>query len=230
MPAPLNLPVQAAAKSVLAQLVDHITPDSTEVSIARIAADMLTQLGYPDTWYYDCPAFVLLGSRSQASVSGRDYQPSEEAVGLQNLVTVDLSPRSGTLWGDCARSFYVEDGICRTLPLGDEFTRGYEAEQSLHNIMLRFARPETTFNDLYELANESIIDAGFENLDFLGNVGHSICEQRDQRLYIESGNNRRLGEVICFTFEPHIRLRAGKWGYKHENIYYFNDDGTPCEL
>ena len=83
---------------------------------------------------------------------------------------------------------------------------------------------------LYELANESIIDAGFENLDFLGNVGHSICERRDQRLYIESGNNRCLGEVTCFTFEPHIRLRTGKWGYKHENIYYFDDDGAPCEL
>ncbi|WP_248769690.1 M24 family metallopeptidase [Pseudomonas sp. MWU12-2345] len=230
MPAPLNLPVQAAAKSVLAQLVNHITPNSTEASIVRIAADMLTQLGYPDTWYYDCPAFVLLGSRSLASVSGRDYQPSEEAVGLRNLVTVDLSPRSGTVWGDCARSFYVEDGICRTMPLGDDFTRGYVAEQSLHDIMLRFVHPETTFNDLYELANESIIDAGFENLDFLGNVGHSICERRDQRLYIESGNNRRLGEVTCFTFEPHIRLRAGKWGYKHENIYYFDDDGAPCEL
>lgn len=230
MPAPLNLPVQAAAKSVLAQLVNNIAPTSTEASIARTAADILTQLGYPDTWYYDCPAFVLLGSRSLASVSGRDYQPSEETVGLQNLVTVDLSPRSGTLWGDCARSFYVEDGICRTLPLGDDFTRGYEAEQSLHGIMLRFVRPETTFNDLYELANESIIDAGFENLDFLGNVGHSICERRDQRLYIESGNNRCLGEVTCFTFEPHIRLRTGKWGYKHENIYYFDDDGAPCEL
>lgn len=230
MTVPLNLPVQTAAKSVLAELVYHITPRSTEASIARVAADLLRQAGYPDTWYYDCPAFVLLGSRSLASVSGRDYLPSEETVGSQNLVTVDLSPRSGNIWGDCARSFYVEEGICRSVPIGEDFTRGHEAEQSLHEVMLQFVNPDTTFSDLYELANESIIDADFENLDFLGNVGHSICERREQRLYIESGNHRRLGEVTCFTFEPHIRLRTGQWGYKHENIYYFDDDGTPREL
>ena len=230
MPAPRNLLVQTAAKSVLAQLVGHIKPDLTESSIAKIAADLLRHSGFPDTWYYDCPAFVLLGSRSSISVSGRDYRPSSEKVGLDNLVTVDLSPRSGSDWGDCARSFYVEEGVCRSVPLGDEFTRGYQAEHSLHALMLRTVSPETTFNELYELANESIIDIGFENLDFLGNVGHSICEQRDRRLYIESGNNRELGEVACFTFEPHIRIRDGKWGYKHENIYYFDDDGVPCEL
>lgn len=230
MPVPPNLPVQAAAKSVLAELVNYITPGSTETSIAQNAADMLTQAGYPDTWYYNCPAFVLLGSRSSASVSGRDYVPDKEKVGLQNLVTVDLSPRSGNIWGDCARSFFVEGGVCRSLPIGEEFTRGYETEKSLHEIMLQFVNPETTFNELYELANASIIDAGFENLDFLGNAGHSICERREQRIYIEAGNNRRLGEVSCFTFEPHIRLRTGKGGYKHENIYYFDESGKPREL
>ncbi|WP_275629367.1 M24 family metallopeptidase [Pseudomonas sp. 273] len=230
MPVPLNLPIQAAAKLVLTQLVNHITPSSSEASIVRIAAEMLAHLGYPDTWYYDCPAFVLLGSRSLASISGRDYRPSEETVGFQNLVTVDLSPRSGTVWGDCARSFYVEQGICRTSPLGKEFARGFDVEQHLHRAMLRFVHPSTTFNELYEWANELIIDVGFENLDFLGNVGHSICERREERLYIESGNDRCLGEVTCFTFEPHIRVRGGKWGYKHENIYYFDGAGVACEL
>ncbi|BBP70551.1 hypothetical protein PHLH6_25550 [Pseudomonas sp. Seg1] len=230
MPAPRNRPVQAAAKSVLAQLVDHITPGSTEASIAKFAADRLAHAGYPHTWYYDCPAFVLLGSRSLLSVSGRDYQPSEEKVGLYNLITVDLSPRSGDIWGDCARSFYVEDGVCRTVPVGEEFTGGYAVQQRLHAHMLQFVRPETTFNDLYEWANEAVLDIGCENLDFLGNVGHSICERREQRLYIESGNHRQLGEVSCFTFEPHVRLHGGQWGYKHENIYYFDEDGAPCEL
>lgn len=141
MTVPLNLPVQTAAKSVLAELVYHITPRSTEASIARVAADLLRQAGYPDTWYYDCPAFVLLGSRSLASVSGRDYLPSEETVGSQNLVTVDLSPRSGNIWGDCARSFYVEEGICRSVPIGEDFTRGHEAEQSLHEVICNLLTP-----------------------------------------------------------------------------------------
>ncbi|WP_256680535.1 M24 family metallopeptidase [Pseudomonas sp. Larv2_ips] len=225
-----NLAVQTAAKSVLQQLVACIKPESTEASIARIATQLLTDAGYPDTWYYDCPAFVLLGSRSLLSVSGRDYLPAEERVGSHNLITVDLSPRSGSQWGDCARSFYMEDGICRAMPTGVEFSRGHGAERALHDSMRRFVRPETTFNALYEFANDLIETAGFENLDFAANVGHSLCEQRAQRLYIEAGNLRRLDEVACFTFEPHIRERGGRWGYKHENIYFFNDEGEACEL
>lgn len=230
MPTPVNFPVQAAAKAVLQQLVEHITPTSTEASIARFAAQALGQSGYPETWYYDCPAFVLLGSRSVLSVSGRTYRPSDEAVGPHNLITVDLSPKSGDVWGDCARSFYVEGGVCRAVPIGDEFGRGYEVERQLHEMMCQFAQPQTTFHELYEFANDSIISAGFENLDFSGNVGHSICERRDDRLYVEAGNYRRLGEVGCFTFEPHIRQKERVWGFKHENIYFFDSNGGVSEL
>lgn len=230
MPTPANLPVQTAAKAVLQQLVKHITATSTEASIARFSAQALAQAGYPDTWYYDCPAFVLLGSRSVLSVSGRDYRPSDEAVGPHNLITVDLSPISGDVWGDCARSFYVEGGVCRAVPIGNEFGRGYEVERQLHERMCQFAQPQTTFHELYEFANDSIKTAGFENLDFSGNVGHSICGRRDDRLYIEAGNDRRLGDVSCFTFEPHIRQRGGVWGFKHENIYFFDNDGRATEL
>lgn len=230
LPIPLNQPVQAAAKAVLQRLAGRITPNSTERSIASAAAQMLAEAGYPDTWYYNCPAFVLLGARSKASLSGRSYEPGDEPVGLHNLVTVDLSPRSDDLWGDCARSFYVEDGVARQIPATVEFLSGYEAEQRLHQAMCSFVRPHTTFHELHEFANGLIRAAGFENLDFLGNLGHSICRSRDERLYIEAGNHRRLAEVACFTFEPHISERGGCWGFKHENIYYFRADGTVAEL
>jgi Xaa-Pro aminopeptidase len=230
LPIPLNQPVQAAAKDVLQRLIEHITPDSTETSIATAAAAMLADCGYPDTWYYNCPAFVLLGSRSKVSLSGRVYEPSREPVGLQNLVTVDLSPRSGDVWGDCARSFYVEEGVARLAPSAPEFVSGYDAQRRLHQKMRMFVRPGTSFHDLYEFANEQIREEGFENLDFLGNVGHSICQHRDDRLYIEAGNRRRLSEAACFTFEPHIGQPGGRWGFKHENIYYFDDSGVVMEL
>ena len=230
LPIPLNKPVQAAAKEVLQRLVEYITPESTESSIASTATAMLAERGYSDTWYYDCPAFVLLGSRSKASLSGRVYEPSSEPVGLKNLVTVDLSPRSGDIWGDCARSFYIEEGVARLAPISSEFRSGYETESRLHQRMRLFVQPDTSFHDLYEFANEQIRLEGFENLDFLGNVGHSICRHRDDRLYIEAGNRRRLGEAGCFTFEPHIGERGGPWGFKHENIYYFDDAGTVIEL
>ncbi len=39
------------------------------------------------------------------------------------------------------------------------------------------------------------------NLDFAGNLGHSIVESKDDRIYIEKGNRRKLSEVKMFTFD-----------------------------
>lgn len=91
-------------------------------------------------------------------------------------------------------------------------------------------RPDMTFHELHAWANQRIQSSGFENLDFLGNVGHSIATRREDRLYIEENNHRKLGEVPFFTFEPHIREIGGRWGFKHENIFFFNESGSVEEL
>lgn len=222
--------VQQAAKQVLAEVAETIAPDSTEQTIAVLASRRLAELGFPDTWYYDCAALVLAGQRTCLSVSGRDYVPADEPVGTHNLVTVDLSPCDGPLWGDCARSFVVEDGRVAVAPQQPEFRRGLDVETQLHAEMRRLVTPQTSFHALHELANERIAAAGFENLDFLGNVGHSIAETLDARLFVEAGNHTALGSVPCFTLEPHIRTIDGHWGFKHENIYYFDGDGRVAEL
>jgi Xaa-Pro aminopeptidase len=222
--------VQSAAKAVLAQLGPTIRPNDTEATLAARAASMLAALGFPDTWYYTCPAFVLLGSRSCVSLSGRDYVPSNEQVGEFNLVTVDLSPAWGDIWGDCARSFCIEDGRFTKSPRAREFVDGLAAEAALHTFLRSFVRPDMTFDELFRGANAQIAGAGFENLDFQANVGHSIEHQRSDRRFIERDNLQQLGDVAFFTFEPHIRRRAGKWGFKHEDIYFFTKDGTVEEL
>jgi len=216
--------VQAIAKVVLNELASLINGNDSENSIAKRAKDLLMQHGVTETWYYDCPAFVLLGSRSCLSISGRDYEPSNEKVGETNLVSIDLSPSVNGVWGDCARSFYIENGRCNLIPTTPEFVVGFELERSLHQQLIAFASPEKTFAELHEFANQIIVDAGFENLDFLGNVGHSIETVKEKRQYIEASNHSPLGSAKLFTFEPHIRTIGGDWGFKHENIYYFNDD------
>jgi Xaa-Pro aminopeptidase len=225
-----NRSVQAAAKAVLAALSQTICPASTESTIAKAAVTMLCERGLRDTWYYECPALVLLGSRSCVSISGREYRPSNEQVGEYNLVTVDLSPCRGDAWGDCARSFYVESGVAREKPTTTEFVEGHELEARLHAAMQQFVTPDTTFHALHEFANDMIRSAGYENLDFLGNVGHSICTRKEDRVYIQAGNSYRLADVTCFTFEPHIRKLRGRWGFKHENIYFFQDSALLLEL
>src|SRR5690349_20681993 len=85
--------VQRIARQVLADLAPTICASDTEFAIAQRAVASLRSRGIMETWYHNCPALVLLGSRSCLSISGRDYVPAQEPVGREtNLVTVDLSP------------------------------------------------------------------------------------------------------------------------------------------
>ena len=222
--------VQQAAKLVLANLSNQISATTSEASIATSAYKELCALGFPETWYYNYPAFVLAGPRSCQSISGREYVASDEPIGAHNLVTVDLSPVLNGHWGDCARSFYVEGGHVTSNPVAPEFAAGQQFLKVLHTHMQLTVHPDMTFHELFEWTNQRITSAGFENLDFLGNVGHSIATQREDRQFIEEKNNGLLREVPFFTFEPHVREVGGRWGFKYENIFYFNQKGALEEL
>ncbi|MEM8782667.1 MAG: M24 family metallopeptidase [Planctomycetota bacterium] len=223
---PPNRAVQQAAKRVLTEIGEQLTPASTESSIAAFARQRLAALGFPGTWYHGCPALVLLGGRSRCSVSGRDYTPGHERVGERNLVTVDLSPRDGTRWGDCARSFAIEHGRHTEAPASDEFRDGFAALAQLHREVLEFVSPETTCSELCRFAQRRIASMGYENLDFLGNIGHSIETTLADRFFIDPNTHARLSDMPCFTFEPHIARPDSPWGFKHEDIYYFDQRGA----
>ncbi len=77
--------------------------------------------------------------------------------------------------------------------------------------------------------NKQITEKGYVNLDFLGNLGHSIERRSGDRIYIEKGNKKKLSEVSYFTFEPHISKENSEYGYKWENIYYL-EEGNLKEL
>ena len=102
-------------------------------------------------------------------------------------------------------------------------------EEKLHDELLKYATPETTFEELYFYMNNMINLHGFINLDFIGNLDHSIAEKKSDRIYIEKGNKNKLSYVEYFTFEPHISLKNSNYGYKKENIYY-SKNNTLMEL
>ncbi|MGC3968481.1 MAG: M24 family metallopeptidase [Pirellulales bacterium] len=217
--------IQQAAKAVLSELAEQITAVDTERSIADKAYAGLCRHGLTETWYYSCPALVLLGSRSCLSISGRDYEPGLEPVGEFNLVTVDVSPLRDGRWGDCARSFFIEQGRATNEPSSPELQIGRRFLASLHADMPAFVRPETTFHELFQWAERRIAAAGFELLDFLANVGHSLGTRREERQFIQEQNPLCLNEVPFFTFEPHVRTVGGRWGFKREDIFFFRQDG-----
>lgn len=222
--------VQTAAKTVLECLAAQISATDSEQSIAGNAYNALCKLGFPETWYYACPAFVLAGSRSCLSVSGRDYLPNNEPIGTLGVVSVDLSPMRNGHWGDCARSYYIENGCVTSTPRSPELNAGKQFLVALHDEMKRMVQPDMSFHELYAWTNQRIKSGGFENLDFLGNVGHSIATRREDRQYIQADNRVKLRDVPFFTFEPHVREVGGRWGFKRENIFFFNEYGSVEEL
>lgn len=222
--------IQAIAKRVLEEVKPYIVRDASEKDIAKRSIGLLREYGITETWYHNVPALILLGSRSCLSVSGKDYQADDEKVGDFNLVTIDLSPMKYEIWGDYARSLAVEKGKVVNNPSSSAFKEGIEIELWLHQKMKEFVSSDAKFSELFDYGNELILQKGFENLDFLGNLGHSIETNLKSRRFIDSKCNERFGDVGLFTFEPHIRKKGTKWGFKHENIYYFNESGVICEL
>ena len=159
-----------------------------------------------------------------AALPHRNIQ-SDRIINENDIVTIDLSPQNDNIWGDYARTIILENGV--VVDKADvnnvEWRNGLQMEDGLHKELLEFANIETTFEELYYHINEIITENGFINLDFMGNLGHSIVKNKGDRVYIEKGNKQKLSDVDYFTFEPHISIPRSKYGYKKENIYYFED-------
>ncbi len=220
--------VQRIAKSTISYLSNFIQGGVSESDIADAANEFMNKNGIHTFWYYGIGSLVLVGGRTILSISRGGYNPSDEKVGLEDLVTVDLSPEVDSYWGDYARSFIVENGKVVSEMRPDspdkvkEFFQGLDIERKLHNKLQEIATQEMTFGELYHVMNEAITSLGFVNLDYKGNLGHSIEKDKDKREYIERGCRTRLIDKL-FTFEPHIKKVDGLFGYKQEDIYYFLD-------
>ena len=186
----------------------------------------MLELGADSFWYWNIGAFCFSGDETALSVSGREYQTPDRLIAENDIITIDLSPQRENIWGDYARTILVEEGQVvpsMTLIKNPVWKQGLQMEQQLHTELLRIVDSSTTFEGLYYHMNQYILQHGFCNLDFMGNLGHSIVKNKANRIYIERGNTKKLSEAHLFTFEPHIGKKDSKWGYKQEDIYYFDN-------
>ena len=220
--------IQLAAKQTIEYIKNTIEPGMNLLEIRKLCEEKLLELGADSFWYWDVGAFVFAGDETTVSVSGKQYVTSDRVIGNNDIITIDLSPQAGNIWGDYARTIIVENGkVVEEIGLieNPEWKSGLQMEEKLHIELLRFATKETTCEELYYHMNKYIVENGFLNLDFMGNLGHSIVKTKGDRVYIEKGNVTKLGDVKYFTFEPHISFPDSKYGYKKENIYYFDENG-----
>ncbi len=217
--------VQQIAKDTMQFARENICAGMRLPEIREMCEHKMLELGADSFWYWDVGAFIFAGDETVVSVSGTQYQTSDRIIKTDDIITIDLSPQKADIWGDYARTLIVENGrvaedekiVC------DEWKRGLFAEKILHDKMREFVTPRTTFEELYEYMNGIIVELGYVNLDFMGNLGHSVAKKKEDRIYIEKENRCCLGEVSFFTFEPHIGIAGSQYGYKRENIYYFSD-------
>lgn len=119
------------------------------------------------------------------------------------------------------RSFCIEDGQYTATPSDIEFWQGLKTEEDLHEFVGSSAIPERTFAELYVPASEQIYALGYENLDFLGNLCHSIEQDPVDRVYSDQHSEVRPGDVRVFVFEPRIRKRNGRWAQAREHQFLF---------
>jgi len=223
--------VQSIAKATIDELKKLIKGGMSERNIVFIAEEIMRIKGIEGFWYHGIGAFVHVGKRTRISESGRDYLPSEIIVGRNDIVTIDLSPELNSHWGDYARTLTIVDGNVIDIEMAGhvenepvlEFLHGSRTEKKLHKVFIDYVKPDMTFEEVYLHMNEIIQDLGYINLDFSGNLGHSIEFDKDHRKYFELGNKTKLNEVSYFTFEPHIKHKNGEYGYKREDIYYFRN-------
>lgn len=216
--------VQKIAKDTIEYIKLEIKPDMSLLDIRKKCEAKLLELGADSFWYWDIGAFVFSGNETTVSVSGREYTTSDRLINENDIITIDLSPQYQDIWGDYARTIIVENGnVVRDIENinNAEWKNGLLMEELLHKELIRYATPDTTFEQLYYYMNDFIVRHNYINLDFMGNLGHSIVKEKNDRIYIEKGNEHKLGEVGYFTFEPHISVTGSKYGYKKENIYYF---------
>jgi len=224
-----NKIAQNIARETMSELHNFVKVGMSEKEIRDKSLELMVEKGSTSWWYHGIGAVVLLGKRSIESMPGREYFASDEnKVSENDVVTIDLAPAVDGFWGDYARTLFVEGGFVAKEddPKTQQFRRGLDAELSLHAKLMEYATPQMTFEELFFKLNQEITNLGFENLDFKGNLGHTIEMDQADRVYIERGSKTSIYEAgKPFTLEPHIRLVGGSFGFKRENIYYFDDSG-----
>ena len=219
--------VQLIAKNTMNYIKSIVKVGMSLTEIREKCEQKMLELGAESFWYWDVGAFVFSNNQTTVSISGKHYKTPDSIVNSNDIITIDLSSQYENIWGDYARTIIIENGVVIN-NINDiknpEWKKGLQIEEKLHKELLCYVTPSTTFEELYFYMNSLITSNGFINLDFIGNLGHSIVKQKSDRIYIEKGNKYKLSDVKYFTFEPHISLNNSDYGFKKENIYYFKNN------
>ena len=216
--------MQNLNRATMEYISSILIPGMNLMEVRDLCESFMLSHGADSFWYWNVGAFVFSGDKTAISVSGREYKTDDAVIASNDIITIDLSPQHDNVWGDYARTLIIENGkvvIDISSIQNEQWRQGLQMEEYLHEAIFDFVDSNTTFEDLFYFINGEISKKGYINLDFLGNLGHSIVREKSKRIYIEEGNATKLSDVEAFTLEPHISLLGSVYGFKKENIYRF---------
>ena len=173
--------MQNLNRAAIKYAADVIKAGMNLSDVKVLCENYLLENGADSFWYWDVGAFVFAGDETAVSVSGKDYQVTDRTIQENDIITIDLSPQKNNIWGDYARTLVFENGVlCDEIDRikNDEWRNGLQMEEYLHKTLFDVAMPDITFEKLYYYMNDVIAKKGFLNLDFLGNLGHSIVKNK----------------------------------------------------
>ena len=222
-----NLTMQNLNRKTMQYLINNISVGMSLKEIKDMCEKYMLENGADSFWYWNVGALIFSGDETTMSISGKRYKVANRIITNNDIITIDLSPQNNKYWGDFARTIIIENSkVINDINniQNQEWKNGLLMEKYLHERLIQIVTDDMTFEELYYIMNDIIKKKGFVNLDFLGNLGHSIVKNQEERIYIEKGNQTQLSKVNMFTFEPHISMPNSKYGYKREDIYYFKEN------
>lgn len=222
-----NLTMQNLNRKTMQYLINNISVGMSLKEIKDMCEKYMLENDADSFWYWNVGALIFSGDETTMSISGKRYKVANRIITNNDIITIDLSPQNNKYWGDFARTIIIENSkVINDINniQNQEWKNGLLMEKYLHERLIEIVTDDMTFEELYYIMNDIIKKKGFVNLDFLGNLGHSIVKNQEERIHIEKGNQTQLSKVNMFTFEPHISMPNSKYGYKREDIYYFKEN------
>ena len=194
------------------ELAKTLTVGESEKEIVDRYYSLLAQADLTNHWY---PALIYIGESTGLPISRRYHLPSDEVRLKDNdIIMIDSTPLDGTVWSNWAETFSVGNDSF--------FAQLIEDSKEIVDKTYAYTISEAkTIQDIYKFAMNLINNSGFESLDPMGDVGHSIFQVPEgqtvdktpqaDRLFIYPEHGDRPIEGII-SIEPQIGKKHPKNG------------------
>ena len=155
--------VQATARAAVAAGLAIAKPGVTERDVEDAVGGRMRMDGVTHVW-----TITNVGLGANARICFPTHPPTDLAAASRDVLMVDVHPISlAGFWGDCTR--------CAVIGHYPEATEALNDLETLHREVLSQCRPGMAANELFGLSLGRLRAEGFELLDLLGNVGHSLA-------------------------------------------------------